>query len=322
MLDLRRLRYFVALADELHFGRAAQRLHVAQPPLTRQIGLLEAELEFPLFQRTSRTVQLTTAGARFLPFARAIVDDCVRAEDYARKLARGTAGSVTIGYSASVSLDAGFGPALRLAALQFPDIGWSLVEMPSGILNESVRGGQVDIGISRLAPATERADVRIERHLTEHVVAALALDDPLSTHEALRLESLAGRQIVVSSAGSASGLNVQVQHLLERHGLMWRPGPAAPQLASMMTLVSAGLGVALLPASAAMPLRAGVRYMPVLGDETYIDAFVICREERLPPPQAALLRFFCGHVPQDSLLSGHTLAARGQQGSHSACVDQ
>ncbi|ODN65159.1 hypothetical protein BA763_00235 [Burkholderia cenocepacia] len=78
MLDLRRLRYFVALADELHFGRAAQRLHVAQPPLTRQIGLLEAELEFPLFQRTSRTVQLTTAGKRFLPFARAIVEDCVR----------------------------------------------------------------------------------------------------------------------------------------------------------------------------------------------------------------------------------------------------
>ncbi|WP_321859268.1 LysR substrate-binding domain-containing protein [Paraburkholderia tropica] len=321
MLDLRRLRYFVALADELHFGRAAQRLHVAQPPLTRQIGLLEAELEFPLFQRTSRTVQLTTAGKRFLPFARAIVEDCVRAEDYARKLSRGAAGPVTIGYSASVSLTAGFGAALRSAALQFPDIEWTLVEMPSGILNERVRGGQVDIGISRLVPPADLGGVRIERHLREQVVAAIALDDPLSMHDTLRFESLADRHIVLSSAGQASGLNAQVHRLFERHGLMLKPGPAAPQLSSMMTLVSAGLGVALLPASAAMPLRAGVRYMTVSGDEAHIDGFVICREEPLPPPQATLLRFFFNHAALDSLPSGDVLAAE-QQGSRPACCDQ
>ncbi|WP_438391685.1 LysR family transcriptional regulator [Caballeronia sp. DA-9] len=87
----------MTLAEELHFGRAAQKLHVAQPPLTRQIGLLETELEFSLFQRTSGTVKLTTAGARFLPFARAIVEDCARG-GILQKLARGAAGPVTLGY--------------------------------------------------------------------------------------------------------------------------------------------------------------------------------------------------------------------------------
>lgn len=88
MLDLRRLRCFAALADELHFGRAAQRLHVAQRPLTRQIGLLETDLEFPLFHRTSRTVQLTTAGARFLPFARDGAESGVGLERMGRPASR------------------------------------------------------------------------------------------------------------------------------------------------------------------------------------------------------------------------------------------
>ncbi|WP_083452386.1 LysR substrate-binding domain-containing protein [Candidatus Burkholderia verschuerenii] len=104
----------------------------------------------------------------------------------------------------------------------------------------------------------------------------------LSLEETLRLQLLAERQIVMSSAGSASGLNVQVQRLFERHGLALQVGPSAPQLASMMALVSAGLGVALLPASAATPLRAGVRDMSVSKSEAHIDTLVICRQERLP----------------------------------------
>ncbi|MBU9597648.1 LysR substrate-binding domain-containing protein [Burkholderia multivorans] len=322
MLDLRRLRYFVALADELHFGRAAQNLHVAQPPLTRQIGLLEAELELQLFDRTSRTVRLTTAGARFLPFTRAVVEDSMRAEDYARKLARGAAGPVTVGYSASVSLDSGFGAALRSVAMQFPDVEWLLVEMPSGILNREVQGGQVDIGISRLSPAVGCGSMRIERHMREYVVAAIALDDPLSLEERLGLESLAQRQIIMSSAGPASGLNVQVQRIFERRGLALKTGPAAPQLASMMTLVSAGLGVALLPASAATPLRAGVRYMPVSEAEAHVDAYVVCRPGPLPPAQAALLRLFSSHVSPENLTSGRSISITEHQQSDSASRDQ
>ncbi len=164
--------------------------------------------------------------------------------------------------------------------------------------------------------------MRIQQRLREHIVAAIALDDPLSLHETLRIELLAGRQMVMSSAGSASELNVQVQRLFERQRMKLKPGPAAPQLASMMTLVSAGLGVALLPASAAVPLRPGVRYMPVSGDEAYIDAFVVRRQERLPPAQAMLLRFCCSQVFPGDPVAGRDVAPTERQHSSSTCCDQ
>ncbi|PXB75559.1 LysR family transcriptional regulator, partial [Pseudomonas aeruginosa] len=99
MLDLRRLRCFAAVAETLHFGRAAQRLHMAQPPLTRQISALEEELGFRLFDRSSRAVTLTAEGSLFLPYARALLDQLERTAGFARKLAQGLAGHLTLGYA-------------------------------------------------------------------------------------------------------------------------------------------------------------------------------------------------------------------------------
>ena len=97
MLDLRRLRYFLIVSDELHFGRAAARLHIAQPPLTRQISALEKELGFQLFDRSSRNVTLTAEGRHFLPHARALLEQVELTEGITRKLAKGSAGHLAVG---------------------------------------------------------------------------------------------------------------------------------------------------------------------------------------------------------------------------------
>lgn len=132
MLDLRKLRYFLTVAEELHFGRAAIRLHLAQPPLTRQISALETELGFRLFDRTSRTVSLTPQGRAFLPYARAVLEQVDLAEVIAGKLAAGAAGQMALGYVSSIALSDLFSQAIQAFAQRFPDVQLTLVECASG----------------------------------------------------------------------------------------------------------------------------------------------------------------------------------------------
>ncbi|WP_134461061.1 LysR family transcriptional regulator, partial [Pseudomonas aeruginosa] len=128
MLDLRRLRCFAAVAETLHFGRAAQRLHMAQPPLTRQISALEEELGFRLFDRSSRAVTLTAEGSLFLPYARALLDQLERTAGFARKLAQGLAGHLTLGYASSIALSDLFTEAIRLFRERHPEVQLELLE--------------------------------------------------------------------------------------------------------------------------------------------------------------------------------------------------
>ncbi len=129
MLDLRKLRYFLTVAEELHFGRAAIRLHLAQPPLTRQISALETELGFKLFDRTSRSVTLTAQGRSFLPYARDLLEQVI-----ASKLATGTAGQLALGYVSSIALSDLFSQTIQAFAQRFPDVQLTLVECASGRL--------------------------------------------------------------------------------------------------------------------------------------------------------------------------------------------
>lgn len=155
MLDLRKLRYFLTVAEELHFGRAAIRLHLAQPPLTRQISALETELGFKLFDRTSRTVSLTAQGRSFLPYARGVLEQVELAQVIAGKLAAGTAGQLTLGYVSSIALSDLFSQAIQAFSLRFPDVQLTLVECASGSLGAQVADGRLDIGLSRLLPQGE-----------------------------------------------------------------------------------------------------------------------------------------------------------------------
>jgi DNA-binding transcriptional LysR family regulator len=277
MLDLKRLRNFIAVADELHFGRAAEKLHVAQPPLTRQISLLEAEIGFQLFSRTSRTVTLTEAGRQFVPYARAVLDHGLRAEEFARRLSKGTAGTLTFGYSTSICPDERLSTSIRAVGRQFTDVHWTFVELPSKTLNEEVAAGRIDIAVSRIAPDSRTRGIQVEKQISERLVVAVGSDDPLCSRESIHAAELQDRPLILADEGPSSGLNAQLVAVLDRWGTRMTRGQTAPQIHSILTMVAAGLGVALVPESFSGMCRLGVRYIPI-ENAAYLHSYVVRKD--------------------------------------------
>ncbi|KVM59104.1 hypothetical protein WJ58_09850 [Burkholderia ubonensis] len=266
------------MANELHFGRAAEKLHIAQPPLTRQISLLESEIGFQLFLRTSRTVVLTEAGRRFLPHATAAVNHGLHAAEFARSLLRGTAGCLTFGYSTSICLNERFNASIRAVSRQFADVEWAFVELPSTTLNAEVASGRIDVAISRIRPDADASGIVVEQRVKERLVVALASDDPLSARKAIETEHLRDRRVILSAAGAASGLNKQLELLFDKWGIRMLSGPTAPRFDVVLTMIIAGLGIALIPESAAVIPRPGIKFLPLEDELGWVDLFVIRKE--------------------------------------------
>ncbi|MDT3228215.1 LysR family transcriptional regulator [Pseudomonas sp. rhizo25] len=261
MLDLRKLRYFLTVAEELHFGRAALRLHLAQPPLTRQISALEAELGFKLFDRTSRTVTLTAPGRAFLPYARSVLEQVELAQVIAGKLAAGTAGQLTLGYVSSIALSDLFSRAIQAFAQRFPDVQLTLVECASGSLGAQVADGRLDIGLSRLLPKS--TDVQALSLGEERLVAAVSSESPLASQATVSLAQLSTYPLILFPADYGSGLNQSIERLYRHHGHPLRPGPTGRQITSIIALVAAGQGVALVPDCTQSLMNTGVTYRPM-----------------------------------------------------------
>ncbi|AZE71690.1 Transcriptional regulator, LysR family [Pseudomonas synxantha] len=261
MLDLRKLRYFLTVAEELHFGRAAIRLHLAQPPLTRQISALEAELGFKMFDRTSRTVTLTAQGRAFLPYARSVLEQVELAQVIAGKLAAGTAGRLTLGYVSSIALSDLFSRAIQAFAQRFPDVQLTLVECASGGLGAQVADGRLDIGLSRLLP--KNTDVQVVSLGEERLVAAVSSDSPLASQATVSLAQLSTYPLILFPADYGSGLNQSIEQLYRHHGHPLRPGPTGRQITSIIALVAAGQGVALVPDCTQSLMNRGVTYRPM-----------------------------------------------------------
>ncbi|MGK9414986.1 LysR family transcriptional regulator [Pseudomonas cedrina] len=277
MLDLRKLRYFLTVAEELHFGRAAIRLHLAQPPLTRQISALESELGFKLFDRTSRTVTLTAQGRSFLPYARGVLEQVELAQVIAGKLAAGTAGQLTLGYVSSIALSDLFSQAIQAFAQRFPDVQLTLVECASGRLGAQVADGRLDIGLSRLSPQGE--EVQALSLGEERLVAAVSSDSPLACQPSVNLVQLSAYPLILFPADYGSGLNTSIEQLYRRHGLALRPGPTGRQITSIIALVAAGQGVALVPECTQSLMNKGVTYRPLVERDACAQLLVLTRTE-------------------------------------------
>ncbi|RMT82961.1 LysR family transcriptional regulator [Pseudomonas viridiflava] len=279
MLDLRKLRYFLTVAEELHFGRAALRLHLAQPPLTRQISALEAELGFRLFDRTSRTVTLTPQGRHFLPYARAVLDQASLTEVIASKLAAGEAGQLVLGYASSIALSDLFSQTIQAFAQRYPEVQLTLVESASSSLYSKVVDGRVDVGLSRLQPEREQTDVQVLSLMEEPLVAALACDNPLASQEDVTLPQLATYPLILFPADYGSGLNESIRHLYRQHDLPVHPGPSGRQITSIIALVAAGQGVALVPECTRTLAKKGVVYRPLNEPEACVHLLMLTRTQ-------------------------------------------
>lgn len=262
-MDLRRLRYFVAVAEELSFSRAAKRLHIAQPPLSNQIKQLEEELGVLLFKRTSRGVLVTEAGELLLEEARRIFVQVDQTTRIVRRVGHGEVGRLALGFVPSASNEM-LPPILRSFRDRFPDVELFLREMRPDRIVQRLHDGQIDAGFLYL-PLEEPA-FNIECVSREPLVLALPERHPLASEAQVELQALAEEPFVLPARYHMPGLYGQVTEACRQAGFV--PNAVQKDVWLMQTivgLVAGGIGVALVPASLQNIPRRGVAYKPVHG---------------------------------------------------------
>jgi DNA-binding transcriptional LysR family regulator len=257
-MELRHLRYFLTVAEELHFGRAAERLFICQPPLSQQIQQLERELGVRLFFRTNRRVQLTPAGTAFREHAQRILEQTSEAARAAQRADRGETGRLIVGFAGSAAYT-GLPQSIQRFRRNYPDVELSLRELRTPQQVEALLGDRLDVGVVRSADlGHERLCQRVL--LRESWVIALPKKHPLARRVKLPLASLANEDFVLYPQEVGPGMYNQVVSLCQRAGFTPRPAQQATQITTIISLVAAGLGVALAPASVQSMRWPGVVY--------------------------------------------------------------
>ncbi|MBI0330632.1 LysR family transcriptional regulator [Burkholderia plantarii] len=293
MVELNHLRCFVAVAEELHFGRAAARLFMTQPPLSRQIQLLEDALGLLLFERNSRSVKLTDAGRAYYDDARRILRLTDEAADAARRVARGDAGQVTVGFTAV----AGYRlvPELLAAAReQLPGIRLVLKEMVSVAQLDALKTRALDIGILR-AQAADPA-IGVARLAREPLLAVVPAAHPLAARETIAAADLHGVPFVMYSADGGRYFHDRIVALLTAAGVHVDGVQQLDQTHTVVTLVRAGIGLAIVPASARELGIRDVVFRPLWTPEAVADLDLGWRVERNSPAVERFRAFALAYV--------------------------
>lgn len=263
-MELRHLRYFVAVAEERHFGRAAARLHMAQPPLSQQIQQLEAELGVTLLHRTTRKVDLTDAGAVYLERARAVLAAVDAAGAEARRVADGLQGRLVVGCvgSATYSLLPAFARALReaLPAVDFVFRG----EMLAPDQLESLLARRIDLALLR--PPVEDEAVRVSAVRRDRLIVALPEDHRLARRKRLKIADLREEDLIVHASRGRSVMHGIVTELCRSAGFEPRIRHEVAETSTLVTFVAAGLGVAVVPEPVAELGVPGTTYRPLAGN--------------------------------------------------------
>ncbi|MFJ9572506.1 LysR family transcriptional regulator [Streptomyces bacillaris] len=282
-MELRHLNAFLAVAEELHFGRAAKRLQMAQPPLSQQIRQLERELGVQLFHRNTRSVRLTSAGESFLDPVRTVLDDLDTAVRAARSAGKGEYGRVTIGFAGASSHET----LPRLTrAVRAAHPGLELVMTGQTYANTAlsrVADGSLDLGFVRL-PVT-RPGVAHRVIDQEELVCALPSDHPLARRVSVPLDVLAGEPFVSFPANSGSTVRDTMTEACESAGFTPRVVQEAPDSYTILALVAAGVGVTLTVTSVQHIQQSGLVYRRIAGPPIRLSAALAWRPDN---PSAAL----------------------------------
>ena len=255
------MRYFIAVAEERHFGRAARRLQMAQPPLSRQIQALEAELGFSLFDRSHRKVELTTPGDAFLEHARRVFETLELGITAAKRAAAGKSGRIVIAYPSSVAFS-GLHELFRLFHTRLPNVEVSLRELPPQEQIEALKDGRIDVGFIR-GPMHDD-DLAAKKVLSEPLVVALPAAHPLTAKKRLALEVLAREPFICFPRHRGPGFFDYLMRLCHAAGFSPNIVQEAPHL-DIVSLVAAGFGVAIVPRSVKFARRPGVVFRPIVG---------------------------------------------------------
>ncbi len=262
-IELRHIRYFIAVAEELHFGRAADRLGISQPPLSQQILALEREIGARLLERSNRRVELTEADKLFLKEAAEILGKVDSAATLAARLHRGQIGEVKIGFFGSAPFVDAFQRLIFGFRQRHPSVNLVLREMPTYQQVDAILDGRLDVGFVRpLEPQPASIDsVEIWR---EPLMVVLRSDHPLASEDReLSVADLAAEPLVLYAGSIGSGLYQKVADLCRDAGFSPNVAQEAIATPTMMGLVAAGIGVSILPASLERLSFEGLRFRPL-----------------------------------------------------------
>jgi DNA-binding transcriptional LysR family regulator len=259
-MELRHLRYFSTVATELHFGRAAEKLHIAQPPLSKQIQDLETELGFELFNRTKRSISLTPAGQAFLSEVNQIFQQLDRAIDIGRKTSRGELGQISIGFVGSATYNI-LPVMLQQFRDRYPQVQIELHELTTDRQLVWLHEGRIDIGLIR--PPIIGLDFASQIIFQESLVVALPSNHHLARLDTIELSSLATEPFILFPRQLAPGLYDPIIAICQSSGFSPQVVQECIQMQTIVSLVSANMGVSILPESIQEAQRQGVVYKPI-----------------------------------------------------------
>ncbi|OAF06266.1 hypothetical protein AYJ54_14155 [Bradyrhizobium centrolobii] len=248
-MDIRQLRYFIAVAEELNFSKAARRLNLSQPPLSLQIKALEHEVGAPLFLRQRRGVELTQAGQILLGHARGALAELDRAMGTAQRAARGEAGLLRIGYTGSAPIHASFSNILRRFSQTYPEIRLELLHASTSEQAEMLTERRLDLGFLRPSPVFPLPKNLTIRRLWPDPLELFAPKDHLLLRKrgAIAVRTLASQPFIFFANASRRGLNGHVVHLCGEAGFAPKVVQEAEDGGAILGLVAAGFGIAVLP---------------------------------------------------------------------------
>lgn len=286
-MELRHIRYFVAVGEECHFGRAAERLHIAQPPLSQQIKALESELGVRLLNRSTRKVELTPAGERFLERARAILASLDAAEVEANRIAAGEIGTLAIGFTGTATYEL-LPTMARVLREDLPGIALDLRgEMLTPRQVAALTDGTIDLGFLRPPVHDPSLMLRVLRR--EPLIAALPESHPLAGETSVRVADLRDDTFISYPAHQRSVVHDAVFDACRRAG--FRPGEVqeVSETSTLVAFVAAGLGVALVPASVQHLHITGATFKPLAGTTGEVELAVAWRKGDDSPVLARVL---------------------------------
>ncbi|HCI2742592.1 TPA: LysR family transcriptional regulator [Pseudomonas aeruginosa] len=282
-MELRHLRYFIAVAEELHFGRAAERLGISQPPLSQQIQALEEEIGARLFERTNRRVELTDAGRLFLDESRQVLAQVDKAVLLARRAHLGELGELKIGFTSSAPFTSTIPSSIHAFRKAYPDVHLDLQEMSSRQVLKALLEESLQVGVIR--PLALPDAVHWVELFREPLVPVLRADHPLAagSEDGLAIAALAEEPFVFFPRSYGTGLYDQVIALTRQAGFSPRIAQEASEAMTIIGLVSAGLGVSILPASFRRTRVDGVVYRTLSDPEATTAVWLVRRQNEGSP---------------------------------------
>ncbi|MBS1205302.1 MAG: LysR family transcriptional regulator [Proteobacteria bacterium] len=272
-IELRHLRYFIAVAEELHFGHAAARLNISQPPLSQQIQLLEQQVGARLLARTNRSVALTPAGKQFLADSRQILSLVDEAAARAARLHQGETGELRIGFTSSAPFIKAVSDTLSSFRQRYPDVHIQTREINTREQIAPLNEGALDLGLMRNTPLPETLTWEVV--LREPLLAMIHRDHPLAARKAVSLKELAQEPFVFFDPHVGTGLYDEILGLMWRYQLIPTITQEVGEAMTIIGLVAAGLGVSILPASFHRVQLNEIRWVPIIEADAVSEMWLV-----------------------------------------------